>query len=245
MPHPKHCGCTEDYYADMGDSVNLNEKILLKETMDYFQLWKNSGRIVTNEYDIRYLAGISVCGMIYYRQRGLDDIMPITVGDAEYPVPIDMLWWKHETCEQAYAEHIGRQKGVICADLYRQTKDEQYVTGMMTRMHYRAAHQDALRIEYAVARAWFQSVSNWTATDAACVAFLDAYTKACDALITSVGSISLKESPPDLDLYPYQDPPPDMESLQMIADSGGPVSALLLDPGDWPGEDGRPASLEV
>ena len=218
--HPFGADPSEDY-SEFGDDVHLNPKLLLKSMRDLFTIWKEGGRIITKDFDIRYAAGISDQAMDYYRDRSLPDTIVIDGIEIEY----DLAWWLHETTEADVAKIAGERKNIILGDLYRQTRNRKYICGEVARVHYRASHQVALLTEYGVIDALGVDRKK--------------YTNVCDQMIKDTQAKTMKDSPGNLYLYPYEDEG-DMSALHEIADTGGPWSYMLFDRGQRGGMNGEP-----
>jgi hypothetical protein len=210
-------------YSQFGDDVHENDALFIQAMWDTYQMWKVHGRIITDLYTIKYAAGISHDGLYYFRDNRLDSVMTFGKRDLEY----DFLWFTHELIEREMAQGIGEKKEIIltAAGVLNPGSNDDKVD--MGRIHYRAAHQLAEVVENRIA---------------VILGFdLDAYTKKCDQFIKYCDSRPLILSPASLDLYPYYDEM-DLDTLDEIVKSGGPICDLILPRGVSSAQSGKPTN---
>jgi hypothetical protein len=199
----------------------VDKEEILQSHLDLYSIWMQTGRIVTQYYDIKYAAGISKTGLDYYRHHSLDDYMTIDGKQVDY----DFLWWVHETTEQRFIQFEQRRLALIVTEAQDPDLRHRLSKEFQRRIHYDVAHQTAQDMEYTLV----------SAMDIDPVA----YTEKCNAFIKYCADHPLQNSPIDLDLYPYEDEH-DMDALKEIEQTGGPVSYMLLPVSQHGGQDGRP-----
>lgn len=203
------------------------------------------------DFDCLYGGGISVCGQWVFIDRDIplwfyDDGSAYVPTNSDTDPSGNPCWWlprfwiPHETFEFNHEMDAGRRRRDFVSMQYMLTRDRKWVIGTDEHYNYEPSHQIAEGTEERLAAALGLDLVKYVAM--------------CDGLIEMAYAKDITSSPANLYLQPYEDPgaggsgdddsddkgPPDMESLKKIADTGGPVSYLLLPVGVRGGHDGRP-----
>jgi hypothetical protein len=82
-------------YSSWGNTDHETPALLLQGVTDLYNIWKGAGRIITDRFSIKYAAGMSQHGMLYYRDCRLPPTMKLGGKDVEY----DIFWFVHELVE--------------------------------------------------------------------------------------------------------------------------------------------------
>lgn len=212
-----HAHNKTDLYSGQ-DDVHENPEIY---TQAVIEMGKRVHR-VTGRYDIPYLAGLDITGMVYLRDRRIDNTF--TYLGKTYS--IDDFWIVHEVIEfdHMHAHGAQRQRSLVIQWILSGYDDSIFIPQRET-WEYQPAHQIALKAERAAVEArgidW-----QW-------------YTEWCDQwlYISDPKHENFPvpgKCPKPLDLRPYEDEVDggDVSLLQMIYDAGGPQSYMLCPVGE-------------
>lgn len=210
---------TVDYSSLLSGDDHENPALFVKGMQDLFAVWEKTGRIITDKYTIRYLAGMSQDGMYMYIDKRLPKVMVIKGKTFDYRVG----FFLHELVELQFSVAVGRIQGSILSAAEEDGNSE-HITPF-SRINYQVAHQIA------------EALENRYVADSGID--LPAYTAQCDEWIGMIEPLPLEKSPSSLALYPYEDSR-DMATMDEIANTGGPESSIALDRGILPGDNNKP-----